>query len=86
VAGFERNNILNLRAGEEDGMINFDYQIHNGGATEVTVLVPGMKSSDTFRNAQNNTLFHRSWGVSRVSHVHDLHQFGECASNRSFSP
>lgn len=51
VAGFERNNIFNLRAGEEDGMINFDYQIHNGGATEVTVLVPGMKSSDTFRSA-----------------------------------
>ena len=48
VASFERNNVSNLRAGEEDGMINFDYQIHDGGATEVTVLVPGMNSVDTF--------------------------------------
>ncbi|KAL2058005.1 hypothetical protein ABVK25_001623 [Lepraria finkii] len=30
VANFERNNVLNLRAGKEDGMINFDYQIDDG--------------------------------------------------------
>ena len=48
VANFERNNVSNLRAGEEDGMISFDYQVHDGGATEVTVLVPGMNFVDTF--------------------------------------
>ena len=85
VANFERNNVFNLRAGEEDGMINFDYQIDDGGTTEVTALIPGMNSVDTFGNIHTNTLFFRSWGVSGVSHVHHLHRFGERTSNRSFS-
>ena len=41
VTGFTRYNISNLRAGEEDGMINFTYHLEGGGATEVTILVPG---------------------------------------------
>ncbi len=41
VASFTRYNVSNLRAGEEDGMLNFTYQIDGGGATEVTTLVPG---------------------------------------------
>ena len=41
VANFTRYNVSDLRAGEEDGMFNFTYQIDGGGATEVTILVPG---------------------------------------------
>lgn len=41
VKAFERSNITKLRAGEEDGMINFDYHLSNGNATEITILVPG---------------------------------------------
>ena len=39
---FRRVNVGKFRAGEEDGMINFDYQMNDGVATEVTILVPGM--------------------------------------------
>ena len=38
---FERVNVSRLKAGEEDGMINFRYHIGNGGVTEITVMVPG---------------------------------------------
>ena len=38
---FERNNVSGLRAGEEDGMINFQYHTGDEGTTEVTILVPG---------------------------------------------
>lgn len=38
---FERINISHLRAGEEDGMINFHYHVSDGEATEITVMVPG---------------------------------------------
>ena len=38
---FERNNIIDLRAGEEDGMINFKYHMREGDATDITILVPG---------------------------------------------
>ena len=41
VTDFKRYNISNLRAGEEDGMLNFTYHLDSGGATEVTILVPG---------------------------------------------
>ena len=41
VTGFKRYNVSNLRAGEEDGMLNFTYHLDSGGATEVTILVPG---------------------------------------------
>ena len=41
IKDFERINISGLRAGEEDGMINFNYQHSNGNATEITILVPG---------------------------------------------
>ena len=40
VTGFKRYNVSNLRAGEEDGMLNFTYHL-DSGATEVTILVPG---------------------------------------------
>ncbi len=42
---FQRSNITNLRAGEEDGMINFHYRCNNensANSTEITVLVPGV--------------------------------------------
>ena len=42
VDNFTRRNVSNLRSGEEDGMVKFDYHIHDGGATEVTILVPGI--------------------------------------------
>ena len=42
LAAFERNNITKIRAGEEDGMINFHYHCSDGDATEITILVPGM--------------------------------------------
>lgn len=32
-----------LKAGEEDGMITFEYQ-HDGSVTEITALVPGRSS------------------------------------------
>lgn len=38
---FERVNVSHLKAGEEDGMINFLYHINDGNATEITVMVPG---------------------------------------------
>lgn len=38
---FERTNVSRLKAGEEDGMINFHYHISDGDATEITVMVPG---------------------------------------------
>ncbi len=43
VMTFERNNVFNFRAGDEDGQINFQYlQSHDGDGTEVTILVPGI--------------------------------------------
>ena len=41
VREFIRNNISELKAGEEDGMISFQYQVNDGSATEVTILVLG---------------------------------------------
>ena len=38
---FERMNVSRLKAGEEDGMINFLYHISDGDTTEITVMVPG---------------------------------------------
>ena len=38
---FERMNVSRLKAGEEDGMINFLYHIGDGDTTEITVMVPG---------------------------------------------
>ena len=42
VTNFEKINVSELRAGEEDGSINFDYHLSNGDTTNVTVLVPGL--------------------------------------------
>lgn len=41
IAVFQRDNFGNLRAGEEDGTINFDYDCNSGAATVITILVPG---------------------------------------------
>ena len=41
VANFHKANITELRAGEEDGLINFDYLLRNGDKIKITVLVPG---------------------------------------------
>ena len=54
---FERVNISNLKAGEEDGMINFHYHISDGETTEITVMVPGKQplrfiSSIEFKKVQ----------------------------------
>lgn len=38
---FERVNVSDLKAGDEDGMINFTYHISNTEPTEITVMVPG---------------------------------------------
>ena len=40
VCNFHRSNILELRAGEEDGLINFDYACQ-GSTTKITALVTG---------------------------------------------
>ena len=42
---FERINVSRLKAGEEDGMINFHYHMSDEDATEITVMVPGKWSS-----------------------------------------
>ena len=42
---FERSNVSCLKAGDEDGMINFKYHMDEGQATEITVMVPGMSLS-----------------------------------------
>ena len=42
---FERINVSRLKAGEEDGMINFHYHMSDEDATEITVMVPGKCSS-----------------------------------------
>lgn len=39
---FERVNVSRLKAGEEDGMINFLYHVSDGHATEITVMVPDL--------------------------------------------
>ena len=38
---FERINVSSLKAGEEDGMINFHYHMSDENYTEITVMVPG---------------------------------------------
>ena len=38
---FERVNVSGLKAGAEDGMINFHYHSSDGDATEITIMVPG---------------------------------------------
>ncbi|KAF6224444.1 hypothetical protein HO133_011021 [Letharia lupina] len=39
---FDRINVSRLKAGEEDGMINFHYHISDGDATEITIMVPDL--------------------------------------------
>ena len=41
IKDFERVNVSRMKAGEEDGMINFHYHISDGDATDITVMVPG---------------------------------------------
>ncbi len=41
VDNFHKANILNLRAGEEDGLVNFDYLSQDGSTTKITILVTG---------------------------------------------
>ena len=41
IKGFKKVNVSNVKAGEDDGQINFDYQ-HNGISTEIVALVPGI--------------------------------------------
>lgn len=50
VSSFERNNITELKAGEEDGMITFQYHVNDGCATEIIVLVPGMRGPHLFED------------------------------------
>ena len=38
---FERSNISELKSGDEDGMITFQYHHVDGVPTEITSLVPG---------------------------------------------
>ncbi|KAL9125179.1 MAG: hypothetical protein Q9217_005574 [Psora testacea] len=38
---FQRANISNIKPGEDDGQINFDYQ-HNGASTEIVALIPDL--------------------------------------------
>jgi len=47
VRDFGRSNITELKAGEEDGMITFQYHVSDGCATEVTILVPGKWTSQS---------------------------------------
>lgn len=49
VATFHKPDVSNLKAGEEDGLIDFDYSSPNGQPTiKVTVLVPGMYRQRTY--------------------------------------
>ncbi len=42
VATFQNPHVSNLKAGEEDGLINFDYQLQDDeDATKITILIPG---------------------------------------------
>ena len=41
IAIFQKHNVSDLRAGEEDGMIKFDYHSDDSDSTEITALVPG---------------------------------------------
>ena len=41
VENFHDPNISKLRAGEDDGYINFDYRSQDGQTTKITILVPG---------------------------------------------
>ena len=41
LANFQNSNISDLRAGEEDGLIRFDYHMQNDVATSITILIPG---------------------------------------------
>lgn len=45
---FERVNISHLRAGDEDGMINFHYHISDREATEITVIVTGKRPPENY--------------------------------------
>ncbi|KAL6715304.1 hypothetical protein ACLMJK_007569 [Lecanora helva] len=42
ITSFERNNITELKAGEEDGMIKFCYHMNDDISTEITILVPDL--------------------------------------------
>lgn len=76
--------IRNLRPGEEDGTINFDYHCNNGAPTVITVLVPGRPCLLTWYELAHQRV-RRSWGLSRVTYVHVLHQFRSCPSCSSLS-
>ena len=41
ISHFEKANVSDLKAGEEDGMITFDYHLSNGDTTAITILIPG---------------------------------------------
>lgn len=51
---FERINVSQLKAGEEDGMIKFLYHMSDGDATEITVLVPGKWTPNISRHGGPN--------------------------------
>ena len=40
---FKRVNVSNIKAGDDDGQINFNYQ-YDGTSTEIVALVPGTSS------------------------------------------
>ena len=41
VATFQKTHVSDLKAGAEDGLINFDYHLQSGDITKVAILVPG---------------------------------------------
>lgn len=41
ISDFVKTNVSELKAGEEDGMINFNYHLADGDTTRITILVPG---------------------------------------------
>ena len=38
---FKKANTSDLGSGDEDGLIKFNYHLHNGDSTEISILVPG---------------------------------------------
>lgn len=44
---FQKPNVSNLKAGEEDGVIQFDYHLQNEDLVRIAILVPGMNCRDT---------------------------------------
>lgn len=79
---FQSENLSNLRAGDEDGTITFDYATHDGAyeATTIQAIVPGTSSIPVHITYPNFTepdclIRFRSWGLPFLSWISAVHSF-----------